>query len=69
PTSMAGCVFERSVDLRRTVFHDDLDLRATLHSSPRTGGMKVTITKVLRPPEGWAVQPDENGQTGRILRS
>lgn len=68
PVTLAGCVFERSVDLRRTVFHDDLDLRATLHSSPRISGMKVAVTKAVRPPEGWAVQPDEDGQTGRIHR-
>lgn len=66
PVTLAGCIFERSVDLRRTVFHDDVDLRATLHSSPRTSRMRVAVEKVVRPPQGWAVQPDEDGQTGRI---
>lgn len=69
PVSMAGCVFERSVDLRRTIFHDDLDLRATMHSSPRTGGMKIVVIKVVHPPGGWTVHPDEDGKTGRIRPS
>lgn len=69
PVSLRRCTFEKSVDMRHTVFRDDLDLRATLCSDLRAGGMKVSVTKVVRPPEGWAVQPGDDGQTGRIRRS
>lgn len=67
--NLAGCIFEKSVDLRHTAFHDDLDLRATLCSELRAGGMKVAVAKTVRPPAGWTVHPDDNGQTGRIRPS
>ncbi|MGH3796896.1 MAG: pentapeptide repeat-containing protein [Pseudonocardiaceae bacterium] len=66
PVSWAGSTFEKSVDLRHTVFHHDLDLRATLPPSPRMSGMKVNPTKTVRPPAGWEVHPEDDGRTGRI---
>lgn len=66
PVTMAGCTFERPVDLRHAMFHHDLDLRVTLCLPPRTGGMTVNTGKAVRPPEGWAVYPDDDGRTGRI---
>lgn len=66
PVSMAGSTFGKPADLRHVTFHHDLDLRVTWHAPPRTGGMKVSTKMTVRPPEGWAVYPDDDGPVGRI---
>lgn len=66
PVSMAGGVFDKPVDLRHAAFHHDLDLRVTWRAAPRTGGMKVNPKMTVRPPDGWMVYPDDDGQIGRI---
>ncbi|MGH3864904.1 MAG: pentapeptide repeat-containing protein [Pseudonocardiaceae bacterium] len=66
PVTLAGSTFDKSVDLRRTVFRDDLDLRGQLPYPvrPGTGGMTVDPSRDIRLPDGWMVRDD--GRIGRI---
>ncbi len=66
PVTLAGSTFDKSVDLRRTVFRDDLDLRGRLPYPvrPGTGGMMVNASRDIRLPDGWMVR--EDGRIGRI---
>jgi hypothetical protein len=66
PVTLAGSTFDKSVDLRRTVFRDDLDLRGQLPCPvrPGTGGMTVDPNRDIRLPDGWTVRDD--GRIGRI---
>ena len=66
PVTLAGSTFDKSVDLRRTVFRDDLDLRSRLPYPvrPGTGGMTVNASRDIRLPDGWMVRDD--GRLGRI---
>ena len=63
--TMAKSVFDKSVDLRRTAFHDGLDLDCSLPSPlrPGTANMVVDTSSEVRLPTGWTVLPD-----GRINR-
>jgi membrane protein implicated in regulation of membrane protease activity len=60
PVTLAGSTFDKSVDLRRAVFHGDLDLRCQLPSPirPGTGGMMVNPSRDVRLPDGWMVHND-----------
>jgi hypothetical protein len=57
PVTLAGSTFDKSVDLRRTVFRSDLDLRCQLPRPvrPGTGGMTVDPGCDVRLPDGWMV--------------
>lgn len=65
PVTLAGSTFDKSVDLRRTVFRSDLDLRCQLPNParPGTGGMTVCPGPDVHLPDGWAVHND--GRIGR----
>lgn len=65
PVTLAGSAFTKSVDLRRTLFRGDLDLRCQLPSPvrPGTGGMTVSPGRDIHLPDGWAVHND--GRIGR----
>jgi hypothetical protein len=60
PVTLAGSVFDKSVDLRRAVFRGDLNLRCTLPSPvrPGTGGMTVAPGCDVHLPDGWVVCND-----------
>jgi hypothetical protein len=66
PVTLAASTFDKSVDLRRTVFRSDLDLRCQLPCPvrPGTGGMTVNTSSEIRLPDGWTVHDD--GRIGRI---
>lgn len=66
PVTLAGSTFDKSVDLRRTVFRDDLDLRSQLPCPvrPGMGGMMVDASRDIHLPEGWMVR--EDGRIGRV---
>ncbi|MGH3426259.1 MAG: pentapeptide repeat-containing protein [Mycobacteriales bacterium] len=66
PVTLAGSTFDKAVDLRRTVFRSDLDLRGRLPCPvrPGTGGMTVDTSRDVRLPDGWTVHDD--GRIGRI---
>lgn len=65
PVTLAGSTFDKAVDLRRTVFRSDLDLRCQLPSPvrPGTGGMTVDPGRDVHLPAGWTVHID--GRIGR----
>ncbi|MDQ3760801.1 MAG: hypothetical protein M3460_03640 [Actinomycetota bacterium] len=65
PVSLADSMFDKSVDLRRTVFHSDLNLRCQLPYPvrPGTGGMTVNTSRKVLLPDGWTVHND--GRIGR----
>jgi hypothetical protein len=65
PVTLAGSTFDKSVDLRRTVFRGDLDLRCQLPSPvrPGTAGMTVDSGRDVHLPDGWTVHND--GRIGR----
>ncbi|MGH3812908.1 MAG: pentapeptide repeat-containing protein [Pseudonocardiaceae bacterium] len=65
PVTLAGSAFDKSVDLRRTVFRSDLDLRCQLPNPvrPGTGGMTVCPGRDVRLPDGWVMHND--GRIGR----
>ena len=60
PVTLAGSAFDKSVDLRRTMFRSDLDLRCTLPNPvrPGTGGMTVAPDCDVALPDGWVVRND-----------
>ncbi|MGH3672032.1 MAG: pentapeptide repeat-containing protein [Pseudonocardiaceae bacterium] len=60
PVTMTKSVFDKSVDLRHAVFHDDLDLRCSLPSPlrPGTANMVVDTSSEVRLPAGWTVLPE-----------
>jgi hypothetical protein len=66
PVALTASTFDKSVDLRRTMFHSDLNLRCRLPCPirPGTGGMTVNSSSEIRLPDGWTVSND--GRIGRI---
>jgi hypothetical protein len=66
PVTLAGSIFDKSVDLRRTTFLGDLDFRCQLPSPvrPGTGRMMVNTSSEVLLPEGWTVHND--GRIGHI---
>ncbi|MBV9031744.1 MAG: hypothetical protein JO364_15870 [Pseudonocardiales bacterium] len=67
PVTLADSIFDKSVDLRRTVFRGDLDLRCRLPCPvrPGTGRMTVNTTSEVFLPDGWTVLNDGRiGQPG-----
>jgi hypothetical protein len=66
PVTLTGSTFDKSVDLRGTVFRSHLDLRCQLPCPvrPGTGGMTVDPSSEIHLPDGWMVRDD--GRIGRI---